>query len=238
MLPRLRFVIAAALIAALPWLLLGGGVVTTAQNGAPIELSRPNTGLTLSAGDLREAQHMYILAYVRRSRELERLREMATAPLSEWIAAPAGVAEPDRPLQPEQKTEASAAQVASLPPEPASAEPAENDEPQSHQPDPDNTQQQPPPDQTAEPTSPSPAPEITGSISPRIALPLPRAKPMAHIKHRRVKRPSIARTRIAFRAQPRIAFHPQPPPLKPNPFSGPPATPTLINPPENYGAPQ
>ena len=32
MLPRLRFVFVAALIAAVPWILFGTGVVTTAQN--------------------------------------------------------------------------------------------------------------------------------------------------------------------------------------------------------------
>jgi hypothetical protein len=92
MLPRLRFVFVAALIAAVPWILFGTGVVTTAQNTPVSEFTRAGTGVAISAGDLRDSHHMHALAYVRRSRELERLREMATSPLSEWVAAPAGLA--------------------------------------------------------------------------------------------------------------------------------------------------
>lgn len=248
MLPRLRIMITAALIAALPWLLLGGGVVTTAQNGAPTnELSRPNAGLTLSAGDVREAHRMHILAYVRRSRELEQLRDMASAPLSEWIAAPAGVADPDSPPQPERQTKMPI-EVANLPPVPTEAEPAESDETQ--RPDPGNAQQQPAPeqkpatDQVSEPASPAPqpapAPEVTGSIQPQIDLPLPRAKPVVmHVKRHKAQRPRFTTARIAYRAQAKIAYRPEPLPFKPNPFAGPPATPTLVNPsPERYGSPQ
>ena len=95
MLPRLRFVFAAALIAAFPWILLGSGVVTTAQNTPVSEQTRVGTGVAISAGDLRDAQHMHALAFVRRSRELERLRELGSAPLSDWVVAPAGMAPPD-----------------------------------------------------------------------------------------------------------------------------------------------
>jgi len=91
MLPRLRFVFAAALIAALPWILLGSGIITTAQNTPISEHPRAGNGVAVSAGDLRDAQHMHALAYVRRSRELERLRELASGPLSEWVTAPAGM---------------------------------------------------------------------------------------------------------------------------------------------------
>jgi len=108
MLPRLRFVFAAALIAALPWILLGSGIVTTAQNPPISEQPRPGQGVTIAAGDLRDAQHMHVLAFVRRSRELERLRELASAPLSDWIATPSGpspsdaaAAPADTPAQPD-----------------------------------------------------------------------------------------------------------------------------------------
>jgi hypothetical protein len=95
MLPRLRFVFAAALIAALPWILLGSGIITTAQNTPISEHPRAGSGVAVSAGDLRDAQHMHSLAYVRRSRELERLRELASSPLSEWVTAPAGMVIPE-----------------------------------------------------------------------------------------------------------------------------------------------
>ena len=91
MLPRLRFVFAAALIAALPWILLGSGIITTTQNTPVSEHPRAGSGVAVSAGDLRDAQHMHALGYVRRSRELERLRELASSPLSEWVTAPAGM---------------------------------------------------------------------------------------------------------------------------------------------------
>ena len=86
MLPRLRFVFVAALIAAFPWILLGSGIITTAHDTPIGEHPRAGMGVAVTAGDLRDAQHMHALAFVRRSRELERLRELGNAPLSDWIA--------------------------------------------------------------------------------------------------------------------------------------------------------
>jgi hypothetical protein len=100
MLPRLRYVIAAVMIAIVPWIILSSGSMTRTQDlSTQGELSGLHGPLlqqvTVSGGDTQQFQ---ALAYARRNSELIRLRELASAPLPAWIAAPAGQvdAEPAR----------------------------------------------------------------------------------------------------------------------------------------------
>jgi hypothetical protein len=106
MLPRLRFVIAAVVIALLPMLVLGH----VAPTSTSYELSVPQLGL--GAVDARAVRELQVVAFARRTDELNRLREMASVPLAAWVAAPTGT-----------EPEAAEAQVASLSPSGPSSEP-------------------------------------------------------------------------------------------------------------------
>jgi hypothetical protein len=93
MLPRLRFVVASLAIAILPMVLLGSGVFPTPHSVAALEIPRADKPIVLGPGEYSEAQYRQdrqVFAYARRATELSRLRELASAPLSEWVAAPAG----------------------------------------------------------------------------------------------------------------------------------------------------
>lgn len=116
MLPRLRFVVAALVLALLPWALFSTGAVMRSHDAAPDEMSRVRLTLLQQAtmtGD--EAKQLQAFAYARRSEELERLRVLASAPLPNWLAAPAGGAG-DEP-------------VADATPPPASADPSRGEAP-------------------------------------------------------------------------------------------------------------
>jgi hypothetical protein len=232
MLPRLRFVVAAAFIAALPWLLLGSGIVSTAQVSSLGEYFRRNTAGPFAAGDLRDDRHMFLLSYVRRSHELERLRELASAPLSDWVAAPSGGIDPVRAAPDDRRGEEVVTEIASLPPDPVAAEAPPNGE---HQlpPDPDNARQQSRLDQTAEPVAMPQlsALETTDPVQPGFVAPLPRAKPTVATKRTYAGRLRGPRAKSNSRA--RLA------PIEFNPFGGPPASPTLTNLfAQRYGTPQ
>lgn len=93
MLPRLRFVVAFLIIAILPMVLLGSGVFPVPQTSAALAIM--HTGKPISVGpdeysEARYHQDRQALAYARRANELSRLRETASAPLANWVAAPAG----------------------------------------------------------------------------------------------------------------------------------------------------
>ncbi len=240
MLPRLRFVFAAALIAGLPWILLGSGLMTTAQNTPVSEHPRTGTAVALAASDLRDAHHMHALAYVRRSRELERLRELASEPLSGWVAAPAGMT-PIEPAPapndlPTQKEAIAAPDfVSKTPPEPAHEptvvaslplEPAASIEDPAVA-----TPAAPAPEMvTAPPVAPTSSAQeelqTSKEVEPNLAFvdwskvvpPLPRAR--VEEEHRKTtprrKRAHAARVRSSQ--------------LQPDPFGGPPATATTENP--------
>ena len=99
MLPRLRFVIAALAIALLPWALLGTGAVVRSHDATPIELSGARVLLrqqAMLAGD--EGRQLQAFAFARRSEQLEQLRVLASAPLPNWLAAPAGSAAAVEPV--------------------------------------------------------------------------------------------------------------------------------------------
>lgn len=92
MLPRLRFVVASLVIALLPMVFLGAGLAPTAHT-SPAELSRADKPVVLGPAEYSEAQYRsdrHALSYARRANELNKLREMASLPLANWIAAPAG----------------------------------------------------------------------------------------------------------------------------------------------------
>lgn len=96
MLPRLRFVVASLVIAILPMVFLGAGLAPSLP-ASPAELSRADKPIVLGPAEYSETQYRYdrqTLSYARRATELNKLRELASAPLNAWIAAPAG-AEPD-----------------------------------------------------------------------------------------------------------------------------------------------
>ena len=64
------------------------------------------------------------LAYVRRSRELERLRELASRPLSEWIVTPAGLSASDpEPVTADDHNPSDETPVQALTPPPSEPEP-------------------------------------------------------------------------------------------------------------------
>ena len=93
MLPRLRFVVASLAIAILPMVLLGSGVFPTPHSVAALEIPRADRPIVIGLDEYTEAQYRQdrqVFAYARRATELSRLREMASAPLSTWVAAPAG----------------------------------------------------------------------------------------------------------------------------------------------------
>ena len=96
MLPRLRFVVASLIIALLPMVFLGAGLAPSHPT-SPAELSRADKPVVLGPAEYSEAQYRHdrqALSYARRANELSKLRELASAPLANWVAAPAG-AEPD-----------------------------------------------------------------------------------------------------------------------------------------------
>jgi hypothetical protein len=95
MLPRLRFVVASLVIAVLPMVLLGAGMAPSAHPTSPAELSRADKPVVLGPAEYSETQYRLdriALSYTRRENELGRLRQLAAAPLANWIAAPAGAA--------------------------------------------------------------------------------------------------------------------------------------------------
>jgi hypothetical protein len=85
MLPRLRFVIAAIMIAMAPMV-----IFSTAPFLTPSGSDAPRPPSSLGTADTREAQQLQVLAYGRRADELTRLREMAAVPLTNWVTAPTG----------------------------------------------------------------------------------------------------------------------------------------------------
>jgi hypothetical protein len=90
MLPRLRFVIAAVVIAILPMVFVGTGFVTSGHNNSVAEFPRTNQAVALGTPESRESRQFQALAFARRAGELNRLRDMASAPLSNWVTEPAG----------------------------------------------------------------------------------------------------------------------------------------------------
>ena len=240
MLPRFRFVLAAALIAALPWFLLGGGILPNSPASPTSELGRQSAAMNLSASDLRDAHHMHILAYVRRSRELEKLRD-----LSDWVAAPAGTEEPPSPLPPEQArvsqpetpsvatpeapAEAGMTQTASLPPDPVAPEPPRAvEEPPSPAPS-ENAQQQPvdeqPTAQSVQPAQANIEPTMVSNIRPGFRPPLPKARPIGEVQQ-------IVKRRAARAMRTRYTSRPQD-----FPFGIPPTTQGGTRPAATYGRP-
>ena len=94
MLPRLRFVVAALAIAILPMALLGSGIFPTPHAAATMEIPRADRPIVIGPDEYSEAQYRQdrmVFAYARRASELSRLRELASAPLAAWVAAPTGV---------------------------------------------------------------------------------------------------------------------------------------------------
>ena len=90
--------VAAIVIAILPMVFLGAGVVPTPHSTTPAELSRVSKSVVLGPEQYSEAQYRadrHTLAYARRANELNKLRELAVEPLAAWIAAPAGEPEED-----------------------------------------------------------------------------------------------------------------------------------------------
>jgi hypothetical protein len=252
MLPRLRFVFAAALIAAFPWILLGSGVITTAQNTPVGEHARAGTGVAVTAGDLRDAQHMHALAFVRRSRELERLRELGNAPLSDWIATPAGLAAPDTaPATNNGPGRRDAAPAPMLAPPPL-AEPAREPQVVASLPEPAATIETPTaaaePAPAGRPVPAAPAateeaPQAAGDVEPdlshtdwsKVVPPLPRARTDEENRKIGVRRGRTKRSLFAARTH---QLQPSPFATQPNPFGGPPATATTHNPGRNGAVPQ
>jgi hypothetical protein len=115
MLPRLRFVIAAIVIALLPMVFFSASPFIGSHSSP--DGVRPHG--PLGTVDAREAQQLQVLAYGRRADELSRLREMASAPLTVWVAAPLGG----------QAAESSAAQAPAAVQAPAPAQAPEQPEP-------------------------------------------------------------------------------------------------------------
>jgi hypothetical protein len=252
MLPRLQFVVAAVFIAALPWIVFSSGLLPDFARSSIAEYSRQGSSAELAVSDPRDVRQMYLMSYVRRSRELERLREMASAPLSVWMAAPDGksdLAAEDLFNRPAVVT---ASNLAALPPTiPASAAaevaptPVEA-APETRAPEaaapktpfrlPDLSQAMIPPEPTPLPNAEA-AParqamldavrvsEPTASGRAGFVPPLPRARPAkASVRH--VRHPRAAMAQL-----------PLPPP--PGLFNGPPAPPTLTNNfQQHYGEPQ
>jgi hypothetical protein len=248
MLPRLRFVFAAALIAAFPWILLGSGVITTAQNTPVGEHARAGTGVAVTAGDLRDAQHMHALAFVRRSRELERLRELGNAPLSDWIATPAGLSAPATNNGPGQRDAAPAPMLAPPPPAEPTPEPqvmASLSAPAATVETPTAAAEPEPAGRpvTAAPATTEEASQDTSDVEPdlshtdwsKVAPPLPRARTDEENRKTGVRRVRMKRSLFAARAR---QLQPSPFATQPNPFGGPPATATTHNPGRNSAVPQ
>jgi hypothetical protein len=72
---------------------LGAGLVPPSHSSSPAELSRADKPVVLGPAEYSEAQYRYdrqALSYARRASELNKLRELASAPLANWIAAPTG----------------------------------------------------------------------------------------------------------------------------------------------------
>jgi len=84
MLPRLRFVVAAVVIAMLPMLFLGSAPVSVPA------LPEGGVRLALAMTDGPDASDIQALGYARRADELGRLRALASEPLETWVTAPAG----------------------------------------------------------------------------------------------------------------------------------------------------
>ena len=119
-LPRLRFIIAALAIALLP--ILVAGTVGPARDA---HLPRPAPPPAI----VEDQERQLVLAYARRAHELDRLRELARAPLRTWIENPAGEQTPEAGAviseptgEPTQPPPAAADEVAALPPEPGPTE--------------------------------------------------------------------------------------------------------------------
>lgn len=244
MLPRLRFVIAAAVIAALPWIVFGSGFVADIPAGPVADYSRQSSSASFGASDLRDARAMYLMSYVRRSRELERLRELASAPLSDWVAAPSGRDEP-APASPQRvredvktedvKAEVSKTEVAALPVEPAAVSaPDRTDEAGVGKAEEAKADESPSAPGAAAreletPALPPRTPLIEqaalhedGPADLETVTPLPRHRPPGKI---------LGRPRHPARFAARAAPPPLPPVSAPtpNPFAGPPAPPTTSN---------
>lgn len=91
MLPRLRFVIAAIVIAVLPMLIFSTAPFHVSYDAA--DAPRAGGAISLGPADMREAQQqLQVMGYARRADELSRLRELASRPLDNWVAEPAGTA--------------------------------------------------------------------------------------------------------------------------------------------------
>ena len=246
MLPRLRFVVAAAVIAALPWIVFNSGLVTDLPSSSIAEYSRQSSPASLAISDLRDARQMYLMSYVRRSRELEKLRELAIVPLSDWVAAPSG--EPDLASS---QAETQTTKIAALPAEAITPQPAALAEPKASEPapqpaEPENAQpvstssvpNEPALEQNNEPApSREPAPtrlaavdtynprEKNRLIEPASLARLPRARPVRTVRH------AVRHHRMRYAAQPAAPV--------PNLFNGPPAGPTLSNDfAQTYGVPK
>jgi hypothetical protein len=138
MLPRLRFIIAATVIALLPMVIFSASPFIGSQ-GSPDGV-RPHA--PLGTVDAREAQQLQVLAYGRRADELTRLREMASVPLAVWVASPVDG----------QATEPAAAQA----PEPVPAQSPEQTAPAQPEPAPLTIAALPDPAEAAPPSAPPP----------------------------------------------------------------------------------
>jgi hypothetical protein len=186
MLPRLQFVVMAAFVAALPWIVFSSGLLPDFFSSSIAEYTHHLSPSAVAVTNLSDVRQMYMMSYVRRSRELDRLRELASAPLSDWVNAPAGEADLATPEIFRHPVPVTATQLAALPVEmsPAAADVVETkpSEPAPQVAAPDNGLQSAEPDMVSAAIAPQPEasaePDTASASAPSHEAPAAPATPM------------------------------------------------------------